>query len=107
MFPSDAHWIISPHEPENAVELFERSFELCGLVCEAVLYVSARGVYSAELNGRRLGPGVLAPGWTSGSRLLYQRYDVTAHIQAKNRLSIGVARGWAADTLGWVPNTAI
>ena len=106
MISSDVNWIISPHEPGNAVELFERLFETHGQVREAILCISARGVYSAELNGQRLGPGVLTPGWTSNSRMLYQQYDVTACIQEQNRLSIGLARGWGADTLGWVPNAA-
>ena len=106
MISSDVNWIISPHEPGNAVELFERLFEIHGQVREAILCISARGVYSAELNGQRLGPGVLTPGWTSNSRMLYQQYDVTACIQEQNRLSIGLARGWGADTLGWVPNAA-
>ena len=106
MISSDVNWIISPHEPGNAVELFERLFEIHGQVREAILCISARGVYSAELNGQKLGPGVLTPGWTSNSRMLYQQYDVTACIQEQNRLSIGLARGWGADTLGWVPNVA-
>lgn len=106
MISSDVNWIISPHEPGNAVELFERLFEIHGQVRKAILCISARGVYSAELNGQRLGPGVLTPGWTSNSRMLYQQYDVTACIQEQNRLSIGLARGWGADTLGWVPNAA-
>ena len=106
MISSDVNWIISPHAPGNAVELFERLFEIHGQVREAILCISARGVYSAELNGQRLGPGVLTPGWTSNSRMLYQQYDVTACIQEQNRLSIGLARGWGADTLGWVPNAA-
>ena len=44
----------------------------------ARLYVTALGVYEAEINGAVVGDHVLAPGWTSYEhRLRYQTFDVT------------------------------
>jgi alpha-L-rhamnosidase len=64
-------------------------------VVEAILEVTAAGVYEAELNGQRVGEFILAPGWTEyHKRLQVQRYDVTAMLGGKNRLDITVANGW-------------
>lgn len=102
-----AQWITSPHRPGSAVELFRKEFTLAGTVKAAVLHVSALGVYTACLNGRRLGPGVLAPGWTSAhNRLQVQTYDVTALLARENTLTLGLGRGWGADMMGWARNQA-
>ena len=96
-----AQWIISPHHPGSAVELFRREFALTGTIKTATLRVSALGVYTADLNGRRLGPGVLMPGWTSAhNRLQVQTYDVTALLAQENTLTLGLGRGWGAYILG-------
>ena len=55
---------------------------LRGPVVRARLYATAHGLYEAEINGRRVGDDVLAPGWTSyDHRLRYQTYDVTALLR--------------------------
>ncbi len=55
-----------------------RSFTVATPVTRARLYVTALGVYELELNGRRVGDHVLAPGWTSyHHQLRYDTFDVT------------------------------
>ena len=45
-------------------------------------YVTSRGLYELEINGRRVGDQLFTPGWTSyGKRLQYQTYDVTALLK--------------------------
>ena len=70
--------------------------------------ITALGVYEAELNGRRVGGFVLAPGWTSyDHRLQVQTYDVTELLlgapsggavasatEGVNELRVTVGRGW-------------
>ena len=69
--------------------LFRRPFELSGQVEQARLYVTAHGVYTAEINGTRVGDHVLAPGWTSyRHRLRYQTFDVTS-LLARGRNVLG------------------
>src|SRR5574341_1973290 len=59
-----------------------REFDVPGEVASAALYITALGVYRAEINGRRVGDDVLRPGWTSYKhRLCYQTYDVTAIVR--------------------------
>ncbi len=83
--------------------LFRRAFELNGQVERARLYVTAHGVYTAEINGTRVGDHVLAPGWTSyRHRLRYQTFDVTALLaRGRNVLGATVAEGWYAGHLGF------
>jgi alpha-L-rhamnosidase len=83
--------------------LFRRAFELRGEIDRARLYVTAHGVYAAEMNGQRIGDHVLAPGWTSyRHRLRYQTFDVTSLLVAgPNVLGATVAEGWYAGHLGF------
>src|ERR1019366_3259451 len=61
------------------VPYFRREFEVTNDLLTARLYVTARGLYEAHLNGQRVGEGVLAPGWTDYAvRIQYQAFDVTA-----------------------------
>ncbi|MDQ0954394.1 alpha-L-rhamnosidase [Streptomyces phaeochromogenes] len=72
-------------------------------VVRARLYATAHGVYTASLNGARIGDEVLAPGWTSyRHRLRYQTHDVTALLrEGENTLSVQLGNGWYRGHLGW------
>lgn len=80
-----------------------REFELPAAPVSARLYASAHGVYELELNGRRVGDDVLAPGWTSyHHRLRYQTFDVTGHLTAgRNAVGAWLADGWFRGRLGF------
>ncbi|ELP62022.1 family 78 glycoside hydrolase catalytic domain [Streptomyces turgidiscabies] len=69
----------------------------------ARLYATAHGVYTASLNGTRVGDEVLAPGWTSyHHRLRYQTHDVTALLtEGANTVSVLLGNGWYRGHLGW------
>ena len=83
--------------------MFRREFTLAREIATARLYVTAHGVYKAEINGRAVGDHVLAPGWTSyHHRLRYQTFDVTALVAAgDNVLGATVAEGWYVGHLGF------
>ncbi len=92
--------------PDRPPVLFRRTFEMAaaGKVEQARLYVTAHGVYTAEINGRRVGDHVLAPGWTSYKhRLRYQTFDVTSLVVAgaANVIGATVAEGWYSGHLGF------
>ena len=77
-----AKWIKPAEDMGDVVPVFRRKFSLKGKVKQAVLYITAMGVYEAELNGKRVGRFVMAPGWTAyESRLQYQAYDVTKMLE--------------------------
>jgi len=104
---------ISPHELgkldmpapvlRGRIELPAGAAAGAGEVVKARLYITAHGVYSATLNGQRVGDEVLAPGWTSyRHRLRYQTHDVTALVQAgENVLEVLLGNGWWRGRLGW------
>ncbi|QPP10203.1 family 78 glycoside hydrolase catalytic domain [Streptomyces bathyalis] len=72
-------------------------------IASARLYATAHGVYTATLNGVRVGDEILAPGWTSyGNRLRYATHDVTELLRAgHNELSVLLGNGWYRGRLGW------
>ena len=91
----DCHYITPPHDLGDICPVFRRLFSLQGPVDRAELFITVLGVYEAELNGKRVGDFVLAPGWTAyDKRLQVQRYDVTTLLQADNDLRVTVGRGW-------------
>lgn len=83
-------------------ELFQRTFTANAVPARAVLYVSALGIYEAELNGRKVGSIYFAPGYTHYQTYLqFQTYDVTSQIlSGENDLRITVANGWYLGQIG-------
>ncbi|KAL4789747.1 bacterial alpha-L-rhamnosidase domain protein [Aspergillus venezuelensis] len=84
-------------------DLFRKEFKLPLKAQSARLYITALGVYEAELNGGRVGDYFMAPGWTSyHSQLHYQTYDVTHLLNSEtNCLGVRVAEGWYKGRIGF------
>jgi alpha-L-rhamnosidase len=82
--------------------LLRRSFESHFGVVSARLYITARGLFSAEINGYAVGDEVLAPGWQSyRHRLQYSTFDVTNLIRrGKNAIGVQLGEGWYAGRVG-------
>lgn len=111
-------WIRPEGQPEDICPVFETSFVLeAKPIREAVLCVTAIGVYEAVLNGKRVGEFVFAPGWTSyEKRLQVQTYEVKELLQKGGRkedgaengrepevLQITVGKGWYRSPMpGWI-----
>ena len=63
-------------------ELFQKKFMASARPIRAILQVSAMGIYSIALNGRRIEDSYFNPGYTHYERYVqYQTYDVTAAVQ--------------------------
>ncbi|PVH99473.1 glycoside hydrolase family 78 protein [Periconia macrospinosa] len=87
--------------------LFRKAFDVNSTVTSARLYITAFGLYVAEINGKRVGDHVLAPGYQAYNfRHVYDTYDVTDLIQGgANVLGATVGEGCKprnlyGDTLG-------
>ncbi|MGN0162428.1 MAG: family 78 glycoside hydrolase catalytic domain [Candidatus Ornithomonoglobus sp.] len=92
---TDAKWISSPADIGEVCPIFSKNVNLEKPVKNAVLSISATGVYEARINDERIGKFILAPGLTSyKSRLQYQTYDVTDMLNSENVLSICLGKGW-------------
>jgi alpha-L-rhamnosidase len=105
-------WTARPITPEPAADpdrpkpgaLLRRSFDTGERpIASARLYVTALGVFQAELNGQAVGEDVLAPGWTSyGHRIRYSTYDVTDLLHpGGNVLGALLGEGWYAGRIGF------
>jgi alpha-L-rhamnosidase len=93
-------WIASGEEGEGDESrpspLLRGEFRVDGAVRSARAYATSLGLYELEINGRRVGDRLFAPGWTSyGKRLAYQTYDVTEHLRrGENVVGATLGDGW-------------
>ncbi len=83
--------------------MLRHEFALTQPVRRAWLYASALGIYSATLNGRRVGDRYYAPGWTNYyRRVQYQCYDVTSLLKrGRNAIGAQLAPGWYCGNIAW------
>ncbi|MBA2277932.1 MAG: family 78 glycoside hydrolase catalytic domain, partial [Chloroflexia bacterium] len=83
--------------------LLRREFDVRPGLTRARLYLTALGVYEAEINGVVVGDHVLAPGWTSyDHRLRYQTHDVTDLLRpGRNAIGAMLGAGWFRGRLGF------
>lgn len=97
-----------PAERLRPARLLRQAVDLAAEVVDARLYATARGVYTAWLNGERVGDEVLAPGFDSYlHRTSIQSYDVTGAVRrGPNVLGIALADGWWAGSNGLTGSTA-
>ena len=70
-------------------------------VQKARLYITARGVYEAYLNGERVGDDWFNPGLTQYNRThMYQTYDVTAQVrEGRNAFGVKLGEGWWSGSI--------
>lgn len=90
-----ASWIKAARQRKDVVIDFRKVFEAKPFPVKAELQISALGVYSCEINGKKVTESVLNPGWTDyNKRIQYQTFDVTSLIEKENTLTVGVGIGW-------------
>ncbi|WP_343690656.1 family 78 glycoside hydrolase catalytic domain [Chitinophaga sp.] len=84
--------------PENkAMPLLRTKFDLQpGKVAKARLYITARGIYEAYINGHHLGNDYFNPGLTQYTKTqMYQTFDVTNYVSAgENAMGVVLGEGW-------------
>jgi alpha-L-rhamnosidase len=85
--------------------MLRRNFTVRGPIAQARLYITALGVYEAEINGQRVGDLVMAPGWTYyNRRLRYNTFDVTSMLnEGENAIGAVLGEGWFRGRLTWMP----
>ncbi|MHC4624275.1 MAG: family 78 glycoside hydrolase catalytic domain, partial [Planctomycetota bacterium] len=88
----------------NPCPVLRREFLLAkGRLKSARAYVTCRGLYQMQINGRVVGDELFTPGWTAYlHRLQYQTYDVTELVnKGKNCVGVTLGDGWHRGRLGW------
>ncbi len=82
---------------EGTVEVFEQPVNISNRVDlkKATLTITALGVYEANINNKKVGSMLFAPGYTYYPlHLNYQSYDVTYMLDELNSLKIYLGQGW-------------
>lgn len=98
--PTDwkAQWIGPGYQEDSlfASPLLRKEFNNDKRIKSATAYITAHGLYEAQINGKRAGDAYLTPGWTSYTRRLqYQAYDVTDLLkQGANAIAVTLGDGW-------------
>ncbi|MGB8352479.1 MAG: family 78 glycoside hydrolase catalytic domain [Chthoniobacteraceae bacterium] len=97
-----SHFTGSPRTSAPA-PYFRKGFLLKQGVKSATLTATALGLYECEINGRRVGDEVFAPGWTDyKKRVQYQAHDVTDLLrEGENVLGAILGDGWYCGFIGW------
>jgi len=87
----------------NPAPYLRREFELLQGIQSARLYITALGVYEAQINGKVVGDQVFSPGWTVyDQHLRYQTFDVTELLQeGPNTLGAILGDGWFRGRFGF------
>ena len=100
-----AKWIYGDYSVSTKerypVDYFKKEFEL-EEVKDAMLYVSALGIYEAYINGEKVGNAVLAPGSTDPrKRVQYDTFNVSSLLKAgHNEIVLLLADGWYRGSIG-------
>lgn len=105
-----ASWISSGIKSDTVngiVPLFRKSFSTNKKITSAKVYITSRGLYEVQINGKRMGDSYLAPGWTSYNKhLQYQTYDVSNLLsEGKNAIGATLGSGWYRTRLVWLKHT--
>ncbi|OIR12914.1 bacterial alpha-L-rhamnosidase [mine drainage metagenome] len=103
-----AKWITPGYEEDalRASPLFRKQFIAKKKIIAATAYITAHGLYEAQINGQRVGDAYLTPGWTSyNKRLQYQVYDVTNLVKnGNNAIGVTLGSGWYRGIIGFGNN---
>lgn len=83
---------------KNAAPMLRTAFTAADKkISKARLYITARGIYEAYVNGKRVGDDYFNPGLTQYNKThMYQTYDVTDLLgeNSQNVLGIWLSEGW-------------
>lgn len=100
-----AQWIglSAPEDPAHPSPMFRKEFTTKKKVASATAYITAHGLYEAQINGRRVGQDYLTPGWTAyQKRIQYQAYDVTKLLtNGANAIGATLGSGWWRGYIGF------
>lgn len=93
----------TPHEtPLYRPVYLRKEFTSDNDLVQARLYITAKGLFEAHINGQRIGEDRMAPGWTPyQKRVETLTYDVTNNLrQGKNAIGLILAEGWHSGRFG-------
>ncbi|MBS1948271.1 MAG: family 78 glycoside hydrolase catalytic domain [Bacteroidetes bacterium] len=107
-----AKWIEPGYAEDDKMRpaaMFRKQFIADKKIISAMAYITAHGMYEAQINGKRVGDAYFTPGWTSyNKRLQYEIFDVTSLLnQGQNAIGATIGNGWYRGYLAWHDNKNI
>lgn len=102
-----AQWIEAPFagtaKDMSPSPLMRKTFHVEHPIEHARLYITALGLYIAEINGHKVGDEILSPGWTDyRKRVCYQTFDVTSLLkEGHNAIGVKLGDGWYSGHVAW------
>ena len=99
-----AKWITVDGKDSSKISpLFRKEVSLTKAIRSAMIYITAKGLYEANINGKRVSDHYFAPGWTSYRKhLQYQVYDVTSSLKkGANAIGVTLGDGWYKGRIGF------
>lgn len=104
-----ARWIEPGYREDSVMRpspLFRKQFAANKKIVSATAYITAHGLYEAQINGKRISDAYFTPGWTAyKKRLQYQVYDVTSLLQkGANAIGVTLGSGWYRGVIGFSNN---
>lgn len=101
-----AKWITPGYKEDTVMRpspLFRKQFDTEKKIISATAYITAHGLYEAQINGQRIGDAYLTPGWTAyKKRLQYQVYNVTDLVKnGSNAIGVMLGNGWYRGIIGY------
>jgi alpha-L-rhamnosidase len=101
-------WISIPHDQLTEkdyrgsllfpAQYMRKEIDIDKSIKNARLYITAKGVYEAYINGEKVGEDIMPPGWVPYRDYIPTlTYDVTDMLkEGKNTIAFAVAEGWYA-----------
>lgn len=99
-----AKWItVQGKDTSSASPLLRKEFILKKDVKSATAYITAKGLYMANLNGSRISNDYFTPGWTSyKNHIQYQVYRITKTLKkGQNAVAVSLGDGWYKGRIGF------
>lgn len=98
--PWQGKWI-KPQPEDSFHPVFEKIFSVQKDVESARLYISGVGMYTAALNGEKIGNEILTPYFSDyHTEVQYLTYDVTDMLKSENTICVELGNGWYKGAFG-------
>ena len=101
---NNAKWITHSVDMGFECPILKKEFTINKEIKNATMVATARGCYYAELNGKRIGDFIFAPGCTSLKRVQAQTYDITDMLSKDNKITVTLSKGWYRGRINWLGN---
>lgn len=92
---------ITTKETDEFHPVFCKTFFVEKEITSARLYISGLGLFTARLNGRKIGGEVLAPYYSNyHDEIQYLTFDITDQIERENEIQVELGNGWYKGRFG-------